>query len=656
MKHGSDRTFYGWRALSLRRAWRPPSASTPFDDSGRATRRCRSLGACAFLILLTLASSIHAQAGKQEPPVAGRPEDFSGLVGVFRINASATPMELQVEDPLTLTVRIGGEPDRSFQSPEPLRSRLRLFSKRMQEDFFIEPVPEKDRHLEKEKMWEFVYRLRPKRLDAKSIPGLKLTYYLPARRRYQSSYADEIELTVTPRPEAAPTKAAIDAARLPERFYELVTGPDVLRRPLTIPWLIPAAAIYLLLPPALCALWYRRWRRLHPDEGRYRQQQRSQAAQKALRLLHDEPGPNEEQVFLLLAGYLWQRFDLVLTEPTPREVAHHLNRLGISRDLRTRVADFIARCDAVRFAPVGKTSGSRFAEEAAQLIHALEAESQRADASSTAVRASGGAKPRPSPIIPVLVLLVLTGTAIAHTGSHAAVPDADLLRSAEAEFQKGKEAADKPAQARTHFAAAAHHFDELRKRGIANPDLCRNLGNAELLAGNLGAAIFAYRQGLRLSPNDSALRANLEYARSRVRYPSSGQPPDLPWLPSHVLVLALSLGLYTLGCVALTRRLIKGRGTWRVTVLFSGALLAGLGLAWLQWHDWQQERYPLVVIARDGVSFVRGNGESYPPHAEVPTLNAGVESRRLFQRGDWLQIRLPGGEVGWVKKDSALVE
>jgi hypothetical protein len=64
----------------------------------------------------------------------------------------------------------------------------------------------------------------------------------------------------------------------------------------------------------------------------------------------------------------------------------------------------------------------------------------------------------------------------------------------------------------------------------------------------------------------------------------------------------------------------------------------------------------MVVIARDGVPLVRGNGESYPPHAEVPVLNAGIETRRIYQRGDWLQIQLPGGEIGWVNKDSICVE
>src|SRR5262245_6018297 len=100
--------------------------------------RSASEYALAFLVTLALTSNVQAQPGVEEPPVAGRPEDFSGLVGVYRISSSASPTEVNVEDPLTLTVRITGDPDRSFRTSQPVRANLRLFPKQMKEDFYIE--------------------------------------------------------------------------------------------------------------------------------------------------------------------------------------------------------------------------------------------------------------------------------------------------------------------------------------------------------------------------------------------------------------------------------------------------------------------------------------------------------------------------------------
>src|SRR5262245_52359638 len=157
------------------------------EMSFHGNKPCRLLSLLyAVLVFLTLGSTIQAQPGTEEPPIAGRPEDFSGLVGPFRISSTAVPTEVYVEDPLPLTVIITAQPDRSFRASQPDRARLRLFCKEMKEDFFIEPMSEKDRYLEQEKTWQFVYRLRPKRPAVKSVPGLKLVYYLPARRKYQS--------------------------------------------------------------------------------------------------------------------------------------------------------------------------------------------------------------------------------------------------------------------------------------------------------------------------------------------------------------------------------------------------------------------------------------------------------------------------------------
>lgn len=44
----------------------------------------------------------------QPLPEAGRPDDFYGLVGQYTIEASATPTQVNVGDPITLTIKIGG--------------------------------------------------------------------------------------------------------------------------------------------------------------------------------------------------------------------------------------------------------------------------------------------------------------------------------------------------------------------------------------------------------------------------------------------------------------------------------------------------------------------------------------------------------------------
>ncbi len=89
--------------------------------------------------------------------------------------------------------------------------------------------------------------------------------------------------------------------------------------------------------------------------------------------------------------------------------------------------------------------------------------------------------------------------------------------------------------------------------------------------------------------------------------------------------------------------------------LFLLAALLGAALALEVWDDDRDRQRPLVVIAEEGVLLRRGNGQSYPARFETP-LPRGAEGRLIHERGDWLQIELSGGEIGWVPRKYAVVD
>jgi hypothetical protein len=167
----------------------------------------------------------------------------------------------------------------------------------------------------------------------------------------------------------------------------------------------------------------------------------------------------------------------------------------------------------------------------------------------------------------VAVAGLLIGPLLALAAAHAALTEAEALNRAEAAFAEGAQA--RGPVARKAFARAAADYDELRRRGVHNPALCRNQGNAYLLAGDLPRAILAYRRGLHLAPNDSALLANLAYAREQVT-PSApggfGRPPAddwPPWLPRPTPGLGAILSgiCYGLACASFTRWLMTRDGS-----------------------------------------------------------------------------------------------
>jgi hypothetical protein len=237
--------------------------------------------------------------------------------------------------------------------------------------------------------------------------------------------------------------------------------------------------------------------------------------------------------------------------------------------------------------------------------------------------------------------------------------DVELLARAEQAFRTGVAARTDSSQARHYFGKAASDYEILRQRGYRSSALFGNQGNAYFLAGDWPGAILAFQRGLRLDGGNRQIQAHLDHARSQVVSPFPPVRGLLPWLPrwhSNRLLVA-AIGCYGVACLAWTRWwMIRQSRLWKAAV---GAMLIGMVAAanWglEAWEDQQNLKYPLVVIAEDGVKLRNGNGSSYPAYEDA-TLNRGVEARMVFSRGNWLQIELAGGKLGWVPRAAALVD
>lgn len=258
-------------------------------------------------------------------------------------------------------------------------------------------------------------------------------------------------------------------------------------------------------------------------------------------------------------------------------------------------------------------------------------------------------------------LLMLMATA----ADDASLTDQDLLQRAEAAFHEGTRTRDDSERSRLSFRIAASSYEALRARGANSVALYRNLGNAWFQAGDLPRAILAYRRGLNLDPADRHLHEALAAAREQVLASSASSiapPADdwPPWLPywSPVGRLALTTLGYVVACVLVTRWWMKREPRLLLMAGAAGAIALALG-ATLTFEEWLRRSHaerPLVVVARERATLHKGNGDAYPPHEQVPTLAAGVEARLLHRRGDWLQIELANGVVGWLRADQALLD
>ncbi len=267
-------------------------------------------------------------------------------------------------------------------------------------------------------------------------------------------------------------------------------------------------------------------------------------------------------------------------------------------------------------------------------------------------------------MLALVVLLLPARSPIRAQSSSESISDAEILHRATREYRAGLDAREDSARAIPHFAGAATAYERLWQRGISNHFLAANRARAYLLAGELGHAIAAYREGLMVFPHDRTLRTELQYAREQVAYPVHGglaeqcRPQERSPLLREASLATLwpwLIGLYSVACLVLARAWMKRSRDWARL----GGFLLGLGILVLvatlysEFLIREEQRVPALVIGEPGTPLFAGNGEHYP--TRLDRLPAGVEARILTQRGEWIQIQLKGGMVGWIPASSALI-
>jgi hypothetical protein len=198
-----------------------------------------------------------------------------------------------------------------------------------------------------------------------------------------------------------------------------------------------------------------------------------------------------------------------------------------------------------------------------------------------------------------------------------------------------------PAAARAAFRHAADGYAELRAGGDRSPALALRLGRARLLAGDLPGAILAAKNGLADAPSDPGLRDLLDYARSRVEPPAGvarpRRPIDLHSVP--LLVFGAAAALAVAGAV----RRSPPRMAVAAVLVVTAAVIGEYATA-----DFRRCVLDnAAVVGTTGVTLRSGNGSAYPPRLDAP-LPAGLEVTPLYRRGEWVQVELPGGAVGWL--------
>ncbi|NLD37341.1 MAG: protein BatD [Desulfatiglans sp.] len=124
-----------------------------------------------------------------ELPIEGRPANFKGHIGKYNIETSATPLNINIGDPVTFTVKISGPPYLEHIDLPPLKEQLAF------KNSFRIPDERAGAEIKgKEKI--FTQTIRPLNSNVREIPAYELPYFDTEKGEYLVALSAPIPVTV----------------------------------------------------------------------------------------------------------------------------------------------------------------------------------------------------------------------------------------------------------------------------------------------------------------------------------------------------------------------------------------------------------------------------------------------------------------------------
>jgi hypothetical protein len=312
-------------------------------------------------------------------PAAGRPRDFSGAVGKFKLALELDREEITAGEPLTVDVVLEGQGNlKTVEVPElPTPDDFRTYDPKTEEKFGAGPSG-----FGGEKRWEFV--LVPSSPGRYKLGPLSLSYFDPSQKRYVTTKAGPLTLdvegaTAVPGAPVAAPRSEVKLLRRDVRYLKPApTELGVAKAPFYRSGFFYATlALPMLLNLGLVAYRWKReseasqvglWRR-----RRARKEAHGRLKQAAKKARH-EAKDFYEVTAAALYRYVADKTEVSHSGLTTQQIDSMLEARQVPESARADFLKTIEECEFARFTPGERTRQEMeaFLERAEQAIVSLD--------------------------------------------------------------------------------------------------------------------------------------------------------------------------------------------------------------------------------------------------------------------------------------------
>jgi len=318
-------------------------------------------------------------------PEEGKPSGFYGLVGEYTIAAFATPTKVNVGDPITLTIKIGGG---KYLKPVlwPALEKIPELSNNFK-------IPSEKASPTIENGYKvFTQTIRANNDEISEIPAIPLVFFDADKGKYNVAKTKPIKLDVSPTKiltnedleglDFAPVNKEVEAIKkgLSANYEGLDALTNQTFSPLvavvSVPYLLVWAGPLILLIISFLIKFF-----THTTPEKVAAKRRRIAANNAIGQLKKLDSYTAEQRHELFAStmkqYIGDRFDKIAGSLTSNDCFEIIISQTNDSQSAEKYKEIIANCEAARYASTEQVCESSKIEEAVDLIKTIEKKSRK---------------------------------------------------------------------------------------------------------------------------------------------------------------------------------------------------------------------------------------------------------------------------------------
>lgn len=210
------------------------------------------------------------------------------------------------------------------------------------------------------------------------------------------------------------------------------------------------------------------------------------------------------------------------------------------------------------------------------------------------------------------------------------------------------------------YEKAINLYNSVVDKGFESAKLYYNIGNAYFKSDDIANAILYFEKAKKLKPNDEDINFNLEVANSRISDNIEEIPElifikwwrsikNLYYVDTWAKISIFSISFFFL--LALVYFMSK-KNFLRKFSFFSGIILIILFAISL---NISIKKYKSTINQNEGIIFTPSITVKSSPNknsVDLFVVHEGTKIKLIDKLGEWVEIKIANGSVGWVKKNN----